>query len=150
MTTVRLSVLFFALAVGFPVTAAPPSTSIQADGRIEGSQDSYPGEDWMQYADVADAPRLVRAAPGVRNESPVYALSAAQLTNYLCEIERDSGRKIVVADSDGALTIESWAGTSRLWPESETRFITGDSKDPVIFELTEDGRVRRVWSEELC
>jgi hypothetical protein len=98
----------------------------------------------------ADAPRLVRASPVERNNRPDYALSGEQITIYPCEITMDSGRKVTVTASDGGLTIEYGNGTFRLWPESDTRFICEDSEDPVLFELGPNGRVSKIWAEQLC
>ena len=98
----------------------------------------------------ADAPRLVRAPSIEGNKRPSHTLSAKQLASYACEIEMDSGRKVTVNASDDELTIEYGYGTFRLWPESHTRFIAEDSEDPVLFELAADGRVSKIWAEQLC
>ena len=99
--------------------------------------------------DRADAPRLV-PVPSVERRRPVRKLSGKQLASYACETEMDSGRKVTVSASDDALTIEYGYGTFRLWPESDTRFIAEDTEDPVLFELGDDGRVSKIWAEQLC
>ena len=55
VTAVRLSTIFLAVAVGLPVAAVGQKTSTRAAERVERVADRFPGENWMQYADVADA-----------------------------------------------------------------------------------------------
>ena len=99
----------------------------------------------------ADAPRLVHTPLVESNKRPAHPLSAEQLDKYQCAIEMDSGRKVTVtASDDDALAIEYGYGTFRLCPDSDTRFIAEDSEDPVLFELSADGRVSKIWAEQLC
>jgi tetratricopeptide (TPR) repeat protein len=97
-----------------------------------------------------EVPRLVHTDTTTGNEKPAYTLTAGQLAGSPGEIEMDSGGRIRLAVTNGALTIDYGFGTFRLRPASDTQFITEDSGDPVIFELAEDGQVRKVWSEQLC
>lgn len=102
------------------------------------------------HGESADAPRLVRVPAVERNKGPAHTLSAEQLDTYQCAIEMDSGQRVTVTSANGALTIEYGRGTFGLCSESDTRFIAEDSQDPVLFQLSADGRVSSIWTEQLC
>jgi len=98
----------------------------------------------------ADNPQLRPLAPSDESDKPAHSLSAIALDRYACEIEMESGRKISVTAAGGALTIDYGRGTYFLRPESDTRFIAEDMEDAVLFDLAEDGRVNKIWVEQLC
>ena len=95
-----------------------------------------------------DTPRLVRAP--TTEKAPAYTLSVEQLNAYPTVLEMPSSRKVTVSFLDDMLAIDYGYGTFHLQPESDTRFIAEDSRDPVLFELDGDGRVTEVWAEQLC
>lgn len=97
-----------------------------------------------------DDPRQRPFAPAERSETASYTLSAEQLASYPCDLEMESGRRVAVTSSGDGLSLDLGYGAFRLEPESATRFRPEDSGDPVLFELSPDGRVSRVWSEQLC
>ena len=94
MTAVRLSTIFLALAVGLPVAAVGQKTSTRDAERVERVADRFPGENWMQYADVADAgfspERLAQARRfwERRDSSAFLVLSAGAVVASLGEVDR--------------------------------------------------------------
>lgn len=102
------------------------------------------------HGERARDPRLVCLPSTGIDREPPQTLSAKQLASYPREVEMESGRKVVIAADDEVLTVDYGYGTFRLLPQSGTRFIAEDSEDPVVFELDADGRVNKVWIEQLC
>ena len=87
---------FVGLAICFGVAIASPAAFGQEQGaeRIESVQDRFPGEDWMQYADVADA-----------GFSPERLAQAKRFWE-----KRDSSAFLVVS---GGAVVASWGEVDR-------------------------------------
>lgn len=98
----------------------------------------------------SETPELVAMTSRRDTGQPTHRLSPQLLEAYPCEIQMDSGRKVTLAVSGEALTIDYGTGEFRLWPESDTRFVAEDSEAVVLLELGANGRVDRIWVEHLC
>ena len=94
MTALRPPSLFLALAAVLSVAAAGEITSAQAAERLERMQNRFPGEDWMQYADVAEA-----------GFSPERLAEAKRFWEH-----RDASAFLVVS---GGAVVESWGEVDR-------------------------------------
>ena len=98
----------------------------------------------------AEDPRLVPLPP-TRPPPPPAGLPAEQLARYVGMFELEGGRRVTVASSGGALTVDYGMGVYRLVPESDARFHIEDMGDPVLFGLDSiTGRATGVFSEQLA
>ena len=90
----RLTIIVLVFAVSSQVTVAAQSTSKRGTERIDGVKDQFPGEDWMQYADVVDA-----------GFSPERLAEAKRFWE-----KRDSSAFLVVS---GGAVVASWGEVDR-------------------------------------
>jgi CubicO group peptidase (beta-lactamase class C family) len=102
--------------------------------------------DAREGAPVPD-PRLKPLSSGSRYERPMEATSSENLARYVGEVRLEGGGMVKVELSDGWLTLDYGRGAFRLLPMAEGRFLTEDSRDPVVFELSTDGGLHRVLTE---
>ena len=113
---------FLALAAVLSVAVAGEITSTQAAERLERMQNRFPGEDWMQYADVAEA-----------GFSPKRLAEAKRFWEH-----RDASAFLVVS---GGAVVESWGEVDRRFMCHSARksFLSalyGVYRDEIDLELT--------------
>ncbi len=92
-------------------------------------------------------PTLEPLVSDSREVWPVVPASSAELARYVGEVPLEGGGLVEVGLVDGWLTLDYGRGVFRLLPVAEGRFLTEDSRDPVVFELSADGNAHRLLTE---